>query len=259
MLTAKKQEELGYLNSLRHFCRDFPKGQILCEEAPDFIIKGKKLRLGIEITKVFLNDGNNKCSLQGVEAARDRITLLAKGFAVELGTPPISVTLFFNWTRPLNRRRETLIAQAVAQTVHDNLPPIGENADLECRYGSIQPSEVDQILVNRAYPVDHHKWNWTEFSRIERNAIEHLSETISRKARSLRVFLNKCDEVWLLMVANSYRGSGNIKPNEDSISHLYASPFTRTYFFDNGLGHLTLLKTHPPTMPLTRAESIQDA
>jgi len=243
MSATKKQEELGYLNSLRHFCEDFPNGEIIFAETPDFIIHASGQRIGIEITKMFLNDGDRKTSIQSVEAARDRITSLARGFAIELETPPLSVTLFFNWTLPLHRRRETAIAQAVAQTVHDNLPPIGENGDLECHYGSIQPSEVDEILVNRAYPVDDHTWKWMEFSRIEHCAIEYLQKTIERKAQYLHLCLDKCDECWLLMVANSFRASANIKPDERSFFHLYRSPFTRTYFLDNGLGRLTLLNT----------------
>jgi hypothetical protein len=248
MSAAKKQEELGYLNSLRHFCGDFPDGQIVCAETPDFIIETDGQRIGVEVTKVFLNDGNQKTSIQSIEAARDRTTSLARNFAIELGTSPLSVTLFFNWTLPLHRRRETAIARAVARTVHESLPPIGENADLECHYGSIPPREVDQILINRADPVDDHEWKWMEFSRIERDATTYLSNAINRKARKFHFCLNKCDECWLLVVANSFRRSGNIKPNEQSFSHLYLSPFTRTYFFDNGLGRLTLLKTSPPAI-----------
>jgi hypothetical protein len=243
MSASKKLEEYGYLNSLRHFCDDFPEGQIKCGETPDFLIQTGGRRIGIEITKIFLDNGTRKASLQSVEAARDRITSLARNFAIERGTPPVSVTLFFNWTLPLHRKKETSIAGAVAQTVHNNLPSPGENVDLECHYGSNQPNEVDEILVNRAYPVTEHKWRWMEYSRIEREAEEHLQQAINRKIDTLYACLDKCEECWLLIVANSFRASGNIKPNEESFSYLYGSPFSRTYFFDNGLGRLALLRT----------------
>lgn len=245
MTDPKKEEELGHLKSFLHFCKDVPKGEIISDETPDFIIKSKKNRLGIEITKVFLNPGKKRGSLQGIEAARHRITDCAKKFAVEMGVPPISVTLFFNGTTPLFRPQEPVIAKTVAQAVCEGLPPPGENADLECRYGSVQPTQVDEILVDRAYPVEEHEWKWTEASRVETSAVDYFAKAIAQKAKLIPAIRQKCDECWLLIVAESIQPSGKIRPNHQSLSHTYVSPFDRTYFFDNGMGRLTCLKTTP--------------
>jgi hypothetical protein len=242
MRAAKKDEELGYLNSLRHLCEDFPQGRITSSETPDFIVQTNGHRVGIEITKIFINDGSRKASIQSVEAARDRITTLARDFAGEMGMPPVSVTLFYNWTLPLHRSKEKDIARAVARSVSDNLPLEGKNADLECSYNSIQPREVDQILINRAHPADTHKWTWMEYSRIHRDAISYIQTKIDSKRTTLPMCLRSCEECWVLVVANSFRASGNIKPDLGSLSHTYDSPFARTYFFDNELGRLTLLR-----------------
>jgi hypothetical protein len=245
----KKQEERGYLNSLRYVCDDFPDGEIIPDESPDFIIKLQNCRLGVEITKLYLEHGRKRRSPQSIESARNRITRLAKELAEKIGLPPISVTLFFNHTKTLLRSRESAIAKAVVEAVREDLPPPGENADLECRHGSAQPTEVDGILTNRAYPVEEHEWKWMEASRIVRNGIEHIERAIFQKASCLEAIREKCDECWLLIVAETSRASGNIKPDDESFAHLYHSPFERTYFFDNGLGRLTQLKTfgHPAT------------
>lgn len=244
MRLDKKREELGYLNSLRHFCEDFPQGEVITRERPDFLIRNATTCIGVEITKIFLNRGEHALSPQSIEAAQDRITDLAKRFAQEMAMPPVTVTLFFNHTRPLYRQQEASIARAVAKAVNDKLPQLGEHADLNCEYGSVQPVEVDEILVYR--DADHHRWRWMEYSRIERSASSYIKEAIREKSKYIEIYRQECQTCWLLIVAESFRASGNLKPDEYSLSYVYESSFDRTYFFDNGLGELTRLSTVIP-------------
>ncbi|HEU0216800.1 MAG TPA: hypothetical protein VFQ90_09070 [Stellaceae bacterium] len=241
MRVDKKEEELGYLNSLRHLCDDFPPGEVIASECPDFLIRSSIACVGIEITKIFKNRGEKTQAPQSIEAARDRITDLAKRFAEEMGMPPATVTLFFNHTRPLYRQQEANIAKAVAQAVNDELPPLGEHIELNCGHGSVQPTEVDGILVYRA--SDQHQWRWMEYSRIERNVSSYIEAAIHDKSSRIEAYRRECQICWLLIVAESFRDSGNLKPDELSLSRTYRSPFDRTYFFDNGFGKLARLNT----------------
>jgi len=247
MLSPKKKEELCYLKSFRFFCDDFPNGEIVPGETPDFILEANGHRLGIEITKMFIHGGGSRVALQSIEAARTRITALAEQFAGEIGKPRRAVTLFFNSTLPLYREKEPTIARAVAQIVHKEMPSPDESADLECSYGSIQPREVDQILIHRSNPVEGSEWKWTEASRRTTDAVPYLVHAIERKRKSIRTCLQKCDECWLLIVAGevSLRASGNIKPDQNSLNHTYISPFSRTYFLDFGRGSLARLNSLP--------------
>lgn len=244
MRLDKKDEELGYLNSLRHFCEDFPFGEVTVSERPDFVIRGAAGCVGIEITKLFLNPGGAPRSPQSIEAAQDRIIALAQGFAQQMGIPPVTVYLSFHPTLPLHRGQEAIIARAVAQAVKDELPAPDESAHLECAHGSVQPSEVGEILVYRN--GDHHKWMSLEYSRVQRSAGTYIERAIQDKAKHIKIYRQQCQTCWLLIVAESFRASGNIKPDERSLSHVYQSPFDRTYFFDNGLGELTRLNTVMP-------------
>lgn len=246
-MDPKKKEERQFLDSFRHFCREFPVGKITYGEAPDFIVESERHRIGIEITKIFIDDGHSKTALQAIEAARDRITDLARKFAGEIGTPPRGVTLFFNWTLPLHRKEEPAIARAVAQTVHEKMPPPDENADLECHYGSIQPREVDQILIHRANPVEGFEWKWTEASRRMEDAVSYIADAIARKSKTIIDCLKRCDECWLLIVVGEplLRASSNINPDERSFNYTYISPFSRTYLLNFGRGSSARLNTRP--------------
>src|SRR5262249_40307819 len=112
MTISKKQKELSYLKSLQYFCDDFPDGELLFDETPDFIIRTKQGGIGIEITEVFINTGRGKRAAQAIEAARERVTSRARDFAQEMGTPPVCVTLFFNPMSPFRREQEFAIARS---------------------------------------------------------------------------------------------------------------------------------------------------
>ena len=80
---------------------------------------------------------------------------------------------------------------------------------------------------------------------IQYDAIERVQDAITRKDKIYDACLRKCDECWLLVVADSFVSSGNIHPDTASLSHVYTSPFSRIYFLDFGLGRVAILKAKP--------------
>lgn len=72
--------------------------------------------------------------------------------------------------------------------------------------------------------------------------VSKLEHRIDEKNKKLPSYLRHCDDCWFLIVAPSFTSSRNIHPDEHSISYVYASSFSRTYFLDYGLGDLFLLR-----------------
>jgi len=76
---------------------------------------------------------------------------------------------------------------------------------------------------------------------VQINAIPLLEGAINKKTEKLDDCLRCCNECWLLIAAPSFKPSGMIHPDEHSLSHAYASRFSRTYFLDFGHGSLVQL------------------
>jgi len=250
MSDTKKDRELRILKVFRGLCDDFPGGKIIPDETPDFIIYGDR-KLGIEIRRVFLHDGKKRTSLQGVEAARDRIVAEAVKLASGTDLPFSTVAFFPNWTVEIRREREPSIAQCLVKAVRDGMPPVGESTTLCYRIGGPQPIQFDEISVHRGYLATKYDWQWHEAASVEEKAIELLNKAIGEKAVLMDRILKKCDACWLLIVADPFRASGKIRPNMQSLSHTYRSPFDRTYFL--GLGGpvaLSRLQTVSPPLAL---------
>jgi hypothetical protein len=248
MFDSKKERELRILKVFRRLCDDFPSGEIIEDETPDFIIYGD-CKLGIEIRQVFLDDGKKRTSLQGVEAARDRIVAEAIKLASGTDLPFAMVAFFPNWTVEIRRERESSIAQRLVKAVRDRMPPVGESTTLRYRIGGPQPIEFDEILVHRGSLATKHDWQWLKADSVEENAIELLNKAIGEKAVLMDRILEKCDACWLLIVANPFRASGKIRPNQQSLSYTYRSPFDRTYFLRlGGPVALSRLQTASPAV-----------
>ena len=243
-MNPKKKLERQYLDSFKFLCRDFPHGELEDDrEIPDYVVRTGKKRIGIEIARIYKAAGNLKHPTQAVEATKESITVAARMYAENLELPPVHVTLFFTLQRHLSNNKVQDIAQRVAQVVREYMPPIGGSVSLEYVDGRRkgQPIEVDLILINRVHPVDRHEWTWLEMGAPHINAVQLFQQVIEEKSARLNDYLRDCDECWLLIVAPSFRPSGMIHPDTQSLSHTYNSPFSRTYFLDFGRGSVASL------------------
>jgi hypothetical protein len=236
---SQKEIERRHLHSFHHLCEDFPAGDLIEGEIPDFVIitpTGKKI--GIEHTQVFKKSGADETAEQPDEATKDFITTAAKRHAELLELPPAHVALFFNpqylrrvtgaKRRFLTKAEKQSIAESIAVFVGRHMP--AQECSVECDWRPGQPRQVDLIQINRIYPVDRHIWRWPEFNTIQYNATERFQDAITKTSTMYAPCLCECDECWLLVVADSFQSSGNIHPDATSLSDVYTSPFSRIYF-----------------------------
>jgi hypothetical protein len=121
------------------------------------------------------------------------------------------------------------------------MPPNGESVRIERARG--QPSEVDLILVNRVHCRAPGRWWSLKFEPIATDAARVVYERIAKKSEKLTSYLERCSECWLLLVADSFRASGKLAFDNICHSHVFMSPFARTYVLDFGKGRLYNLRT----------------
>ncbi len=161
--------------------------------------------------------------------------------AQEQELPPAHVTLFFNLSGPLNSAARRRIADAVVRVVAEQMPANGESVELE--RAPAQPREVDLITINRIHCSAPGRWAWIKVGTIERDPARLVQEAIAGKAEKLSSYLQCCSECWLLLVADSFRASGKLAFGDTCQSHIFLSPFARTYVLDFGKGRLYPLRT----------------
>ncbi len=228
--------ECVYFKSFRYFEPEIQSGSITHDDSPDFRVDVGDRVVGVEVTRLFKPEGG-----QDVESTQERILEEACRKAQERELPPAHVTLFFNLPGPLDSAARSRIADAVVRVVAEHMPADGKSVELERAPG--QPREVDLIMVNRIYCRAPGRWEWLEAGTIERDPARLVQEAIDRKAERLSNYLECCSECWLLLVADSFRGSGKLAFDDSCQSRIFLSPFARTYVLDFGKGRLYQLRT----------------
>jgi hypothetical protein len=210
------------------FDLDLRAGVIEHADSPDFRVRVNKRIIGVEIRRLFVSaDG------PALETTQESIFNQACHNAERLNIPPADVCLFFNLQKPLRVAACCRIADAIVQLVAANIPADGKGFELEHQPG--QPPEVDLIQINPPYRPEQGRWRADfAFSNIKQNTFATVQDAITAKSRLLHTYLKACDECWLLLVADSFKASGNLEFTEDSQTHTFSSPFTRTYALDWG-------------------------
>ncbi len=228
--------ECEYFNSFRYFEPEIQSSTITHADSPDFRVNVSDRVVGVEVTRLFKPEGR-----QDIESTQERIFEEACRNAQEQKLPPAHVTLYFNLRGALGSAARSRIARAVVRVVTEQMPGDGESVQLEG--APAQPREVDLITVNRMHCRAPGRWTWIETTTIKGDAVRVIQEAIVRKAENLSTYLERCSECWLLLVADFFRTSGNLAFDDGCQSHVFVSPFARTYVLDFGRGRLYPLRT----------------
>ena len=231
-----RQMECEYFRSFRYFEPVIESGTITHDDSPDFRADFENRIVGVEIMRLFRPE-----SRRAIESTQERILEEACRIAQDQNLPAAHVTLFFNLRGPLDTAARGRVARAVVDVVAGRMPHVGESVALEGVPG--QPRQVDLILVNRVHCGSRERWTWMEAGTIDGNTISVVQNAITQKSGRLPSYLERCDECWLLLVADSFRTSGRLAFDDCCTSHVFESPFARTYVLDFGRGLLHRLTT----------------
>jgi hypothetical protein len=238
----KRQMECEYFTSFRYFEPAIQSENVIHAEHPDFRVDVGGRVIGVEVTQLF-----KPASGRDVESTQERILEEACLKAQEQNLAAAHVTLFFNLHRAFGSATRSRIAAAVVNVVAKHMPPEGQSIELDGKPG--QPHEVDLILVNRVHTRAigrWGRWEWLEPSTAG-DAARVIQARIDSKTEKLSKYLECCNECWLLLAADSFRASGRLAFDTACQSHIFLSPFARTYVLDFGKGHLYSLRTLIPS------------
>lgn len=146
------------------------------------------------------------------------------------GGPPLYVTFHFASEHAISKTRAyelgPILADALAKT---RLPrriqdPLG-SIDLD-----LLPSELAAISVHGSVDATDELWysgsgGWV--APVERT---HIEAEIARKAALLSSIRAKCEEAWLLIVNDGFRGAPPCELSRSAITLGFQSPFDRTFW-----------------------------
>src|SRR5260370_36795549 len=97
--------------------------------------------------------------------------------------------------------------------------------------GGVGVNSVDAVYIHRDARVDGAaRWVVSRARWVWPDAVPLIQEAIDDKAAKYEGYLEHCDECWLLVVADSRKGSASM--HVDELNHCFSSPFAQTFFLD---------------------------
>jgi len=207
---------------------------------PDFILAHSGKNLGVEHTTL------RKRKLQTVDrtpqqqvAFQDKIVKNARLQCEKWGIPPLRIKVWFRSTSHLRGGPDQQkVSQELASIVRDFAQKNKLNC-FECfKPGSALPG-ISKICItpgtiNGKLWLKSHRWSRVGAVRVKMSFIRDLQEIIESKNAKYQKYLRKCDQCWLLIVADKSNPAQAFDITYDNHvrTHIYESNYDRIFFME---------------------------
>ena len=227
-----KELETIHVKGFKSSYRKFPDGELIPCEKPDFLIDRDKGILGIEHKQIFKDAEDHGSSLQAQESLRSKVIKQIKKKYVDLGGEPISAYFTFNFYETIDPNQLSEISENISKL----LIPV----DLE-------PNELKQInlynnesnSLNVLNTIHLHRrigFNETNFSPLSMGWTKELKpQRIINEIKSKEVkiddYRKKCDEIWLIIVADDFTNASSVDLSNETVKYSYKTEFDKVFFY----------------------------
>lgn len=249
MVNKQKMRELAFLKEAKSLESTLFPGTIIDSEGekPDILMQSADRKIGIEITDYWRGRSQQKggSAMHRSEKAQWNLANMAYQAYTANHSEPIFVTLQCKSQEPLARTKLKQLASTLADIVGQHIPQ-ELYAKRRLDYSDLEGTGLEPFVygINVQRMRDDSSDGWGVVSAGFLSATtEELQCIINEKDPKVQVYLTRCDEVSLLIVAESFLNpSGNISFSQDVLSHNFTYGFKRVLFYDRATKEVHLLK-----------------
>ena len=234
-MTRKSNQEIEryYFDLFRRIYR-LPKGEVKYGDKPDVIIEGKR-KIGIEVTNLFLQNGELLASEQNQKRIREYVMHEAQRKFVEQGGKPFEISFSFNSEQPIQRkakltaklvelakRVEAFKAGEVSRSVYQDIP------------------ELCFVYVNPILYPDP-KWRAYQVYTGQIMSLQRLTDVLRIKEKKAMRYA-PCDGYWLLVIVDFIYSAQDQEIRIDNIK-LHSKVFEKVIIYKTAFEHLVEVTT----------------
>lgn len=231
MKGTKKDRERKTLNSLpAHLAFEVPERDIESREEPDFVLTLDEIRVGVEITDLFME--SSSVSLLPEQALENEERCVVNG-ALELarrnGIPPqlLQCRLSRHFLGKKNRR--CLVALLYDRVAANYAKPMEVVSGRERGL----PPEIYSVTLC-GLKQDDHKWNGACSGFVHDESSLGFQNAIDEKNKLLPKYLETCDTCWLVATASQNGGTSLIEWSAQTAAINCVNGFERVFFVEHG-------------------------
>jgi hypothetical protein len=236
MKSTRKEVERYQVETFRDVCAEFPAGEIIESEEPDFLIKINDGVLGVELTELYHESSHSARPMQAVEKLTDSIVEEACSIHRTAGGPVLNVRVDMELSsKRVGKAQRTEIASKLAALVLKTRVDMDGYAELENDYEDLNtfPEEITRIRIQRNRFRSRALWSVPRAAFIPRLDVHLVQHRIDDKNERVTVYREKSREVWLVMVHTLHFSlASTFEYSRETLDHTYHSYFDRTFLLN---------------------------
>jgi hypothetical protein len=239
-----KSLELKYLMEVEKIYRDFPEGNLLCSERPDFLLESQDGIIGLEITRLIRKQNNSEIEDRGIEAEQRKVLNIAKTKFEKKCRMPLFVSVSWRYHNNLSRKLINLLADELVKIVESYIPEeifeqvVIKNNDL-----------FSFNLENYCYSIfiirQQKSACWVSENPASPPLLpSEVEEKITQKIQKLGNYNEDCNEIWLILVFEGIDSGSLGDTGESVLNYNFKSPYDKILLYDRveRLVHLLINK-----------------
>lgn len=237
MQPDKKQLEILLVNYFRVCYEDFPKGQLIPSESPDFIIKMKnRHEIGIELTRLnpaskIIPDEYQVAQIQ----VKEKIIGLSQDLFEKSSSLKLFVKFLFSDTKEISEERQMSVAVQAVNLIRKAV--IGKSGD---SFFSVTipveslPEGLDGILIVNHPVMEISAWERANNLGVSNDVVDDIRRAIHKKDEKLLRLYQKqrLNYYWLLITTDRLHGAKSFNLPEKIMNHEFHSEFQHVFLFD---------------------------
>lgn len=234
MTDSKKARERQFLEEVAELYPDFPQGEIIEGESPDFLIRQDTYGTGVEIVDYVRGQNKGVSAERRNEVLWQKIADVARHEFESKHSDPLLIHFMWNHHYLLRQTEILQLAQESTKLIETHIP-VGlfetMQIDSDEMEGSILEGVCHSISVTRVRNSKQTLWSFVNAGFIEVKANE-LQYLIDSKNDKIQEYLGLCETVWLVIVADGRFISSNIDLTSLTAHNVYSSMFEQVLVYD---------------------------
>lgn len=252
----RDRREWTVMNLFVEAYSSFPIGELSKSECPDFLLttrnsQGRPHRIGIELTELKYERGDTRFNMRAHE---DYLTLIMDEaealfrarhqdiLTVDVHFADSMSPLILNPEKADGAEPDALrraLSETLERIVEENLPEsTGKRyrVDRSYKYGDLNlPRHVESLeITNVTGRQSEPLWYASMSAHVKPLSVASIAQRIADKDAKMQHYNADCEELWLIIIQNSFLMSNAYEPLEAqrALGHRYRSRFNRVFVFE---------------------------
>lgn len=217
-----KNEELEIIEKFKELYKEFPEGEIVVQEAPDFIVKSKNIKIGIEITETFQDDELKRDSADWAEFTDELIDRVQKAVPF---TFSIGIRFSSKDHLKANKKEHEPLYSSLVPLCVATLKEMTNKQICHFKQREYLTKEIEEISFFRYEGLSASYNSKIEGGVVSNFTNKHLDKILNVKHEKLKEYTT-CDKHWLVIKeGNYYAGTFNEIDLKDKLQSKFDKVF----------------------------------